>query len=425
MARKYLVMFAASLGFFFVTATTFTSLGYVLYTMVEDLHWSQAAAGFSFACLGLACGLSSPLPPLLMKFVGSRWTMFVGGLVLALGFFLAAIIQHIYLFFLATTLMGVGFSLVAPAPAVYLLATWFPKTASRWVGFYFMAGAFGGVVGPLIVGSIVGLSGSWRVHWMVMAAFAAVVGLICLICVRDAVRVETTDQVKAAGSGGIEVELPRPWSVSAALRTPSFLFLALAMIVVQTVVTTMHSVLVTHVASLGGGSAPGAIAMSLLALTGTLAKGFTGALSEKTNPKGLMVGGLFLQSLAIVILCTTTTPILAYGFALIFGLGWGMAWLSAHILLLRYFGSAIAGEMVAMATMATTFAVLGPIVAGWVADETGGFVPVFAVLAALLALVGFSSLLFMHQPTPESGAGTDTAASTIAPHEAAAVPAAE
>ncbi|WAC58490.1 CynX/NimT family MFS transporter [Brevundimonas sp. SL130] len=425
MACKYLVMFAVSLGFFFVTATTFTSLGYVLYTMVEELHWSQAAAGFSFACLGLACGLSSPLPPLLMKFVGSRWTMFLGGLVLALGFGLASIIQHIYLFFLATTLMGVGFSLVAPAPAVYLLATWFPKTASRWVGFYFMAGAFGGVVGPLIVGGIVALSGSWRVHWVVMAVFAAIIGLICLVCVRDAVKVETTDQVKAAGAGGIEIESPRPWTVSAALRTPSFLFLALAMIVVQTVVTTMHSVLVTHVAGLGGGAAPGAVAMSLLALTGTLAKGFTGALSEKTSPKGLLVGGLLLQSVAIMILCVTTTPSLAYGFALIFGVGWGMSWLSAHILLLRYFGSAIAGEMVAMATMATTFAVLGPIVAGWVADETGGFIPVFMVLAVLLALVGVSSLLFMHQPNPEAGVDADTTASTTAPLEAAILPAAE
>ena len=39
MPRSLAVMIAASLGFFFVTATTFTSLGYVLYTMVADLHW--------------------------------------------------------------------------------------------------------------------------------------------------------------------------------------------------------------------------------------------------------------------------------------------------------------------------------------------------------------------------------------------------
>ena len=66
MPRSLLVMIVASLGFFFVTATTFTSLGYVLYTMVADLGWSQATAGVSFSLLGLACGLSSPLPPLVM-----------------------------------------------------------------------------------------------------------------------------------------------------------------------------------------------------------------------------------------------------------------------------------------------------------------------------------------------------------------------
>ena len=75
MPRNAQVMFAASLAFFFVTATTFTSLGYVLYTMVAELSWSKAAAGLSFSLLGLACGIASPLPPVLMKMIGTRLTM--------------------------------------------------------------------------------------------------------------------------------------------------------------------------------------------------------------------------------------------------------------------------------------------------------------------------------------------------------------
>jgi MFS family permease len=399
MSRSILIMIVVSLGFFFVTATTFTSLGYVLYTMVADLGWSQAAAGMSFSILGLACGLSSPLPPMLMKWIGTRLTMFLGGLALAAGFLLAAMVHGIGVFFVATALMGVGFSLIAPSPAVYLLATWFPKTSSRMIGFYFMAGAFGGVVGPLMVGAIVSTTGSWRVHWMVMSVAAFVVGLISLAVVRDAVPVTDVSDVKNAGlaekAADAEVGL---WTVRQALMSRSFVLLALAMMIVQTVVTTMHSSLVAHVASLGHGPTPGAFAMSLLALMGTLAKGVTGALSEKINPKQLLVWGLALQGVAMVLLSVTGSPAWAYVSALLFGVGWGLSWLSAHVLLLRYFGSAIAGDMVAMATMATTFAVVGPLVAGWSADNTGSFIPVFLVLAGLLALSVVITALFLRPP---------------------------
>ncbi|WP_454796450.1 MFS transporter [Novosphingobium lindaniclasticum] len=398
MPRSALVMFAASLGFFFVTATTFTSLGYVLYTMVAQLGWSKAAAGLSFSLLGLACGLASPLPPLLMKSIGTRLTMFAGCLTLAAGFFIASQIEHLTLFFVATTLMGIGFSLVAPSPAVYLLATWFPRTSSRMIGFYFMTGAAGGIVGPLIVGGIVGLTGDWRLHWLVMSVSALILGLICLACIRDAVKVESVEQVKGAGHEQAAPAQNSVWTVKQALMTPSFLILALIMTVVQTAVTSAHSILVAHIANLGEGAAPGAIAMSLLAFAGTGAKGLTGTLCERIDPRRILVAGLALQALAMALLWSASMVLVATAAATLFGLGWGMAWLSAHILLLRYFGAGIAGDMTAMATTATTLAVLGPIGAGRIADVTGGYSLAILVFALLLAAATIVAVLFLRAP---------------------------
>jgi MFS family permease len=408
MPRNLLIMISASLGFFFVTATTFTSLGYVLYTMVAELGWSQAAAGASFSLLGLACGLSSPLSPMLMKSVGTRLTMAAGGLVLAAGFALAAMVHQIGMFFVATSLMGIGFSLIAPSPAVFLIATWFPRTSARMIGFYFMAGALGGVAGPLIVNQVVGWSGSWRVHWMVMAIAALVLSVVFLLTIRDAVTVESIDQVKHAGaSEPVAVPATSAWTVGAAMRTPTFMVIAFAMIVVQTVVTTMHSVLVTHVASFGHGGGAGALAMSLLAFTGTIAKGSTGALSERVSPKLLLVIGLGLQSVAMVLLALAPSPVAAGIAAMLFGVGWGFSWLTAHILLLRYFGAFLAAELVAMATMCTTFAVLGPLTAGWMADRTGSFTTFFAILAVLLAFTTVVTATLLRAPLPDRDAVPD------------------
>lgn len=425
MTRGTMIVAAVSLGFFFVTATTFTSLGYLLYTMVAELGWSQAAAGASFALLGLACGLSSPLPPLLMKAIGTRLTLVTGAAVLAAGFFLAASVHGIGLFFVATAIMGAGFSLIAPSPGVFLIATWMPDRTSRVLGFYFMAGAVGGVAGPLMVGTIVGLTGSWRLHWATMGVLSALLALVFLLVVRDAVRVESAEQVKQAGHAGEAVARPSPWTVRAAMRTGTFAAIVVPMIVVQTVVTTMHSTLVAHVAALGLGSAAGAWAMSLLALSGTIAKGVTGAAAERHDPRRLLAAGLAFQAGGIALLCVAGGIPATMIAALLFGTGWGLAWLAAHILLLRYFGGAIAGDLTAMATMATTVAVLGPLSAGWVADRTGSFVPVFAVFVALLALVTLTTLLLLRSPAGAPASTDEVAAPDTESDEAFALVAAE
>lgn len=398
MPRSIQVMIAASLGFFFVTATTFTSLGYVLYTMVADLGWSQAAAGLSFSLLGLACGMSSPLPPVLMKMIGTRMTMFAGAMVLAAGFLLAATIHSLGLFFLATTLMGIGFSLVAPSPAVYLLATWFEDRSSRMIGFYFMIGSAGGIAGPLIVSTIVGLTGDWRLNWLIMAIGSVLLGLICLVCIRDKVKVESVEQVTGSSHVGNDSQTPSPWTVRAALTSPSFLILAAVMAVVQMAVTSAHSILVTYIARMDGSAGSGAIAMSLLAFFGAGAKGVTGHLTEKVDPKGILVAGLAVQAVAMALLWSTTLGLVATAGAALFGLGWGMSWLSAHILILRYFGARIAGDMVAMATTATTVAVLGPVVAGRVADVTGSYHPAVLGLSVILAVTTVAAALFLRAP---------------------------
>lgn len=402
MQRKHLIMFAVSLGFFFVTATTFTSLGLVLYSMVAELHWSQAAAGFSFSLLGLACGLTSPLPPLCMKWLGTRWTLFAGAMVLAAGFGLAALVHGIGSFFLATCLMGAGFSLIAPAPAIYLLAHWFPATSARMIGYYFMAGALGGVAGPPLVAAIVGLSGSWRVHWAVMAVASVLVGAIALACVRDAGRIRDAGEVRNAAAPAPDADAGTPrWTLRQALASRQFVLIALALTVIQTVVTTIHSVLVTHVATLGAGSAYGALAMSLVALSGTLSKGVAGRLAERHDPRGLLLLGIVLQCAAFVLLGLGTRPAPAFAFALLFGIGWGVSWLSGHVLLLRYFGSRIAGSVVAMATMTTTVAVLGPYCAGLVYDRSHSFSGVFLVYAGLLALVAATTALGLSAPAAQ------------------------
>ena len=389
MQRAWWIMAAASLFFFFVTAATFTSLGVVLFTMAAELHWSQSAAGLSFALLGLTCGLSSPLPALVMRRVGTRWTMFAGGVVLTIAFVLASVSHGLWQFFLATGLMGIGFTLSANIPSVYLLATWFPVNSARVIGFYFMAGAFGGVFGPMVVDAIVAVVG-WRMHWLIMAIVAAANGIFCALIVTDRVPVVRTQDVTDAAGGTGSPEPTRAesaWTPRAAMLTRQFITIALAMLVIQTVVTTIHGMLVTHLANLGATRTFGAFAMGVLGLTDSLAKGAGGVLARHIAPIRLLTLGIAIQCGAVLLLPFASSQAIAVTFAIAFGAGWGASWLSAHLLLLEYFGKNVAAPVLSSAQLITTVAILGPVFAGMMADALGTFSPFFYVLAAMLAAI--------------------------------------
>jgi hypothetical protein len=68
------------------------------------------------------------------------------------------------------------------------------------------------------------------------------------------------------------------------------------------------------------------------------------------------------------------------------GVGWGSSWLGATLLLLEYFGAGIAAETVSTATLITTVALAGPVVAGRIADVTGTFVPFFYASAGIMLI---------------------------------------
>jgi MFS family permease len=406
MQRRWLVLVSVSLMFFFVTGATFTSMGVVLYSMIGDMHWSQAAGGTAFSILGLSCCLSSPLPALLMRLIGTRWTLMCGAALLAAGFFCAYATHTLSVFYLGTALMGIGFSLSANIPGVYLLASWFPERAARIIGFYLMFGAFGGVVAPPAVAKIVELSGTWRTSWLVMTVLAACAGLLCLACVRD-----RSDQ--PAGSAKSARLTDQDWPLRAAFRTPQFILIAAAMVLTTACQTTVNSAAVNHLANLGNSAALAAFMLSVQALTATLAKGAAGAISEHFSIKLLLVIGLVAECCGMVILAHAGGTASDYGFALAFGLGWGTAYLAVTVLTINYFGPNTGSALLSTVWLLTGLATAGPALAGWVADRTGTYAAVFTWMGLILLPVA-AGIFLMRAPRARSvaagGAPTPLAA---------------
>ncbi len=259
-------------------------------------------------------------------------------------------------------------------------------------GFYFMIGAAGGVLGPVLVNASVHLTGSWRMHWALVAVVSVALAGLCGLSVRD----------RAGAPDSADPSLATPSRAAAssaargAMRTYPFVATSFAMLAMQTGLTICNGTLVAHVVHIGGTQAFGAYAIGLFGLFGTLAKGVAGLLSARVSPIGMLVLGLLLNAAGLMFVgAAHVVPVVFVGAGLT-GAGWGIAWLGANLFLLQRFGAALAPDLVATAILITTGAVMAPFAAGLLADRLGSYGPMFLIVG-LMCLVAVFTTLFMRR----------------------------
>lgn len=397
--QAWTVFSVVSLVFFFLNGATFTSLGVVLWTMMAELKWSNAEAGFSFSLLGIACGVASPLPAWMMKRWGGRWTLTVGCVALAAGFFIAAASAGLASFYVAMLLLGTGFALTANVPGVYLLSAWFPGSSSRIIGLYLMLGAFGATAGPPVVNAIVAGTGGWRGHWQAMAWTALALAVLSALLLRDR-------QAPAEAIAGVDAstapENPA-WTPRDAMRSSQFVLVAAAMTLTTACITTNSSVTIGHLVRMGATPAFGAVILSILALVATLAKGAAGRLGELMSVPHLLGWGLVAQAAGNLLLGAADTSTLQYAAALTYGIGWGVSYVAATVVVLNFFGREAGSQALAFVWLITTIAAGGPLLAGFIADRTGSFSPIFWLYAALLFALALPVFLMKAPVLPSKG----------------------
>jgi MFS family permease len=320
---------------------------------------------------------------------GARWTVVSGGVVLAVAFALAWFTRDFVTFYVAAGILGIGFSLVANTPGIYLVTGWFGARAPRMIGFYMMIGTLGGAIGPPVAQALVSSSGGWRLYWLAMTLTALLLSILCAVVIKEPApignRPDLTDVVSADN-----------WSYRDTLWSPQFILIALAMVATQTCMITVSGVTPAHFARLGWSAGFAAQILGLQGFVGTLATGVSGWLTERFNPKSMLAFGLVSEAFGMLALAFANSAWVAFAFVAIFGVGWSVACLSVTVLLIRYFGQKTGVAALAAIFMLAGAAAVGPVVAGMVADQTGSFSPALGGLAIVLFPIGLA--VFMMSP---------------------------
>ncbi len=377
-----------SLIFFHLTASTFTSLGVALPFMIDELSWSWSYAGLGFSMLAFMVGITGRLPAWTMQRFGTGATFGIGGLILASGLGLLGFSTSLAEYFVGAALAGLGSTLCGIVPGVAVINHALPHRRSFAIGAYMTIGGLGGVAGPLIVTTVVAMTGSWRWHWW-SVALANIVLVLLAVLTFGAKRQASPDSAPAVKP---ETEkhtqrvhaTVRAWRLQDALRTPQYYVIVAAWTMTLFGGVTTNSWAVTHMGNLGISITIAAGALSAHAFVNAFSRAFGGALATWIDPKWLLVSALAAEIMGMLALASADNMVTIILFAFGEGYGFGMCMFATTILLVNYYGPKEAPKTMGTMHMISTLAMIGPVLGGVIGDTFGGFSGLFRVYAVIL-----------------------------------------
>jgi MFS transporter, OFA family, oxalate/formate antiporter len=389
----WLTLALMSASFFIITAATYASLGLALPAMVAELHWSWTEAGTGFGLLGLFNGITSAVPATLIRRFGVRVTLLVGSAVMALAFLCLARADGLLLYFAGASLAGLGFNLLDSVPGTYLLSRLFVRPSFP-IGLFFTIGGLGGVAGPLLYLLVTGQTSNWRDYWLVAGALVVLTGIAA------ALLVDTKTDAGGAADSDPDIST-ESWTLRAALQTRQFWIIAAAYAAFLFCGITANTVSVAHLTQHGVAAA---IAISMMSVEGLVNSGARlagGILTRFVGAKTLLAVSLASLIIGLLALSTARDVPMMLVYAAGIGIGYGLTFFAASILLLDYFGRGPYLELFATVNLIATVGAVAPTLAGLTRDQTGTFTPFFIGLSALVALV-LLAVIAMRRPHPRS-----------------------
>jgi sugar phosphate permease len=396
-----------------IGALLFHAYGSYAVLLREEFGWSKTMLSAAFAMSRAESGILGPIQGWLTDRFGPRALIRVGMIIFGVGLLLFSQIDGPVAFFLTFFMMAVGTSLGGYLPISVAIVTWFRRRRALALSISGMGMALGGLLTPIVVASLT------RNGWRWTAVASGVLVLVVAFPLAQLMRHppetyglspdgERRPDAGAASAAPFET---RNYTAREAMATRAFWYISLGHAAALLVVSAVMVHMVIHVTERLGYSlhqAGGVVALlTVMQLTGQLTGGWLG---DRFSKRWICAGCMLGHATALMVLGLATAFWMVLAFAVLHGLSWGMRGPLMAAIRADYFGSGSFGMISGVSSMVIMFGMmLGPLVAGILADRTGSYVPGFSVLAAFAA---GGSLAFMRARRPAREA-LDTAPASL------------
>jgi MFS family permease len=375
---------------FLIGALIFHAYGAYAVLLREEFGWSKTMLSAAFAMSRAESGILGPVQGWLTDRFGPRALIRVGMGVFGVGFLLFSRVDGPVAFFLTFFMMALGSSLGGYLPVSVAIVTWFRRRRSLALSISGMGMSTGGLLAPLIVASLTRFGWRWTAVASGLLVLAIGVPLAQVVRHRPeayGLRPDGDAPLPAGGPAAARTADARNFTARQAMATRAFWYISLGHGAALLVVSAVMVHMIIHVTERLGYSLhqAGAVValMTVMQATGQLSGGWLG---DRVSKRWICAGCMLGHATALMVLALASAYWMVLLFAVLQGLSWGMRGPLMASIRADYFGSASFGAITGVSSMVVMFGmILGPLVAGVLADRTGSYVPGFSVLAALAA----------------------------------------
>ena len=388
-----------------MSVAVFQSLGTFLVALERQFGWSRTAMSGAFSLGRVEGAIIGPIEGYLIDRLGSRRMMFIGYVIMGIGFFLFSQVNSLWQFYLAFLVITVGVGLGGYLAMVTVVNNWFQRRRSMAMAVSQTGVLIAGFLVPVVA---LGIE-SHGFRWTTLG-----IGVFLLAVVGPAARAVRNrpedygmhrdgDPPHPAPSGETTdslVEDEAEFTVAQALRTQAFWTITVVHMssTISIVALSLH--LVPKLTDMGmslSGAGILVLTYTAVALPAMLIAGYW---ADRLPMPQVTFACLTLQALGIMVIALAETVSMAYLFAVLFGIGFGGRIPLLTAIRGEYFGRKAFATLMGLSMFPNNLGMIAaPLFAGYMYDTTGSYIVPFTVFA-ILNFLGAFLMLFVRKPRP-------------------------
>jgi sugar phosphate permease len=387
----------------------------------SEFGWSTTTLSIAFAMTRAESGILGPFQGWLIDRFGPQRVMQVGLVMMAGGFMAFSQIENLTSFFFFYFVMSVGASLGGFLSVTTAIVNWFQRYRSRALATSQTGFAIGGSLVPLLVFFME--TYGWRDTAFASGLIVLAVGLPLSLLIRhrpadygeypDGLSPEEleadTDYVPPEGLTKVD------FTARQALRTRAFWMISLGHGASLLVVGSLMLHLPLYLTEDVGMSLQRASfivgALPMMQLVGQILGGYFG---DVMNKRLMVMLAMVGHAAGLLVLTFAVNDLMIWAFVPLHGLAWGLRGPLMQSMRADYFGPTNFGTIMGFSSMIVMLGMItGPLLAGFMRDQTDTYTAGFTVLAIA---AGLGSIFFYlaTPPAPPAAADGDTEVGTPA-----------
>ena len=370
--------------------------------LIEERGWSKTALSGAAALQPMEAAVLGPVLGWMFDRFGSQGMIRAGIVTFGIGFMLLSQIETLTGFYAAYFVIALGSSLSGNFAISVAIIQWFETRRARALSAVQFGSAFGGILVFLVAWSL--QSFGWRATAFASGLIAILVGwpLARVIRSRPEDHGEIVDGAPPAAAGVAHpTERPRrDYTSREALHTSAFWLISVGHAFALLVVIAVMVHAITHMKeSLGYSIGQASLVITLVTVmqVGGILLGWV--IGDRVEKRLLAAASMLMHAGGLLMLTYATGPAMLVAFAVLHGGAWGLRGPLMQAIRADYFGRRSIGMIIGLSSLITTIGqIIGPMVAGALADWTGNYRAGFTLLAVL---AGLGSLFFLLAKRPE------------------------